>query len=94
VINQDETWTMTDAYGTSHSTRGVEGARVGSGWANCEGDSGGTVFANLSGNNRQARGIVSAIPGGLLVGQCSNHIQWTEAPDIFSRLGLHLNPKT
>ncbi|MEV0401269.1 hypothetical protein [Actinoallomurus sp. NPDC050550] len=97
VANEDVTWKMNDAYGTEHDTRGVKGQNTSSSnskYAVCQGDSGGTVFtavnSDWSASAREARGIVSAQDGA----PCSTNIYWTEATDIFNRLGLHLNPTT
>jgi hypothetical protein len=86
VINQDVTYRLTWDDGSVHTVRGVEGYAWKSGWAVTQGDSGGLVFSVNGTTTRQARGSVSASSDGTV------HIYWTEAPDILSGFGLHLNP--
>jgi hypothetical protein len=83
VIDGDYTWV--GGNGVTH--RGVEGQKTNGGVAGQGGDSGGLVFAiPCSGcSDRQARGIVSG-------GDYGSIILWTEAPDIYYNLGLHLAP--
>jgi hypothetical protein len=78
VNKQDLYWTGSN--GIRH--RGVEGHNPGL-TAVQVGDSGGLVFA-ITGNTRQARGIVSY--GG------ENLIRWTEVLDIYHSHGLKLAP--
>jgi len=80
VDNDFVTWTGSN--GVTHD--GVEAHQVNGGTAARGGDSGGLVFALLSGNVRQARGINSFGGGNLL--------RWTEAPFIFSTLSMSLAP--
>jgi hypothetical protein len=74
-----------------YSSRGVEGVDT-HGWGSVNGDSGGTVFGLLSGDNRQARGIVSS--GGADGTPDQARVDWVEATDIFNAFGLKLNPQT
>ena len=78
VDDADATWTDN----TGVSRRGVLAHQVDGQTAVQVGDSGGLVFNLSSGNIRQTRGIVSS--GG------GNQIRWTQAPYIFSTLGLRL----
>lgn len=74
--------TWTGSNGVNH--RGVEAHQVNGQTAIRGGDSGGLVFALLSGNIRQARGINSWGGGDV--------IRWCEAPYIFSTFGMSLAP--
>ncbi|MFE9692532.1 hypothetical protein [Micromonospora sp. NPDC005806] len=80
VNNGNVTWTGSN--GVVH--RGVEAHQVNGTTAAQPGDSGGLVFALLSGNVRQARGVNSYAGGTML--------RWTEAPYIFSNFGMTLAP--
>jgi hypothetical protein len=80
VNNDFVTWTGSN--GVTHD--GVEAHQVNGGTAVRGGDSGGLVFALLSGNVRQARGI-NSFGGGTL-------LRWTEAPFIFSTFSMSLAP--
>ncbi len=84
VTNQDITYVFNGA-----KVRGVEGVDI-HGWGSVNGDSGGTVFANLGHGIRQARGIISN--GGKDGTADQRRVQWTEAVDIFRQFGLKLNP--
>lgn len=84
VTNQDITYHFNGG-----DVRGVEGVDI-HGWGSVNGDSGGTVFANLGHGVRQARGIVSN--GGKDGTPDQRRVQWTEAVDIFRQFGLKLNP--
>lgn len=81
LVNNDAvSWNGSD--GVLH--RGVEAAQINGAVPTRGGDSGALVFAVLAGNVRQARGIDSF--GG------NTFIRWTEAPFIFSTLGMSLAP--
>jgi len=75
--------TWTDPQGIGHA--GVEAHQVDGQLAGQGGDSGGLVFALISGSSRQARGIVSTRYN-------YEWLRWTEAPPILSTFGLSLAP--
>lgn len=76
--------------GLAYNARGVWGDAGPGRWGAAGGDSGATIFAIKSGNNREARGVLSdgdradGAPG----------VFWVEATDIFNHFGLKLNPRT
>ena len=79
VIDQDTDWQI----GGGTWIRGVAGEQTTGIKAAERGDSGGLVFANAGGNNREARGIVSAGDGG-------KYLAWPEAPDILNQWGMRI----
>lgn len=87
-VTDDDLWFSINGYWA----RGVEGVDYAHGWGSHGGDSGGTVFAVLSGGVHQVRGIVSS--GGADGTYDQRRVDWTEAVDIFHAYGLKLNPTT
>ncbi|MFD0561554.1 hypothetical protein ACFQ2M_05620 [Kitasatospora saccharophila] len=85
VTDDDTTWTPDAPFwwdNTRHTSRGVCG--YASGYGADHGDSGALVFT-VEGDNRQARGSVSA-------GSDVHHVCWTETKDYLQAVGVFLSP--